>query len=126
MRTLRPFVLALLAVFTVVTVHSAASAQNLRSGQFSGQSRHETSGRVSVVQGALTLHSNFRFDGAPDPKLAFGNGRSADKSTIFSQLRRNSGEQNYRVPGGINVAQYTHVWLWCERFDVPLGVARLR
>ena len=124
--TLRLVAIALLAALTVLSAYGSAFAQNVRSGQFSGQGRYDTSGTVSVAPGALTLHRNFAFDGAPDPKLAFGSGRRADRSTIFTPLRRNSGEQNYRVPANIDVSQYTHVWLWCERFSVPLGVARLR
>lgn len=123
---MRLIALAFLAALGVLTINAVASAQDARSGGFIGQSRHETSGTVSVAPGALTLHRNFRFDGAPDPKLAFGDGNRVDRSTIFSPLRSNSGAQNYRVPRGINVARYSHVWLWCERFGVPLGVARLR
>jgi len=101
----------------------------LSSGKLSGRSRHTASGGVSVLRtnaGTLVvLESDFSFDGAPDPKLAFGKA-GYDKDTIFSPLRSNGGAQVYALPSGFDPTGYDELWIWCEKFNVPLGVAKLR
>ncbi|MEM6357469.1 MAG: hypothetical protein AAF844_17545 [Pseudomonadota bacterium] len=27
---------------------------------------------------------------------------------------------------GLDIGNYTEVWIWCEQFSVPLGVAKLQ
>ena len=98
------------------------------SGSFVGKSNHITSGEVTVEKTAdgyvLVLHDNFSFDGAPDPQLGLGKG-GYDGSTRFSKLKSNNGKQSYKLPAGIDASQYDEVWVWCEKFSVPLGVAKL-
>lgn len=100
------------------------------SGNFTGLSNHQTSGTVSIVQMdggyVLHLHDNFAFDGAPDPKFGFGRRGRYDGRTTFALLQSNTGSQTYRIPANVNLAAYDEVYLWCERFSVPLGVARIR
>ena len=99
-----------------------------RVGSFTGASNHVTSGRAEVVtEGGKTyvdLLDDFFFDGAPDPKVALGN-NGYDSNTLMGKLRKNTGSQRYEVPAGIDASQYNEVWIWCERFNVPLGVAKL-
>ena len=122
-------VLALSAAALAAPVTASAEDQVLASGKFRGQSGHAASGGVSVVKtvkGTLVvLEPDFRFDGAPDPKLGFGK-NSYVESTQFSILKSNSGKQTYEIPSSINPADYTEVWVWCERYSVPLGVATLK
>ncbi len=65
-------------VAAVLATPATASAQSevLASGAFGGKSGHAASGGVSVVKGSsgiqVVLDSEFKFDGAPDPKLGFG------------------------------------------------------
>ena len=91
--------------------------------EFSGESNHVTTGRAEIVKadGKATIH--LLFDGAPDPKVALGN-NGYDASTLMGPLTANKGASSYEVPAGINVDDYNEVWIWCERFNVPLGVAR--
>ncbi|MEM9792879.1 MAG: DM13 domain-containing protein, partial [Pseudomonadota bacterium] len=37
----------------------------------------------------------------------------------------NTGRSQYEIPSSIDVSAYNEVWIWCERFNVPLGVAKL-
>ena len=119
--------------FTVAVLAApvAASAEDhvLSSGEFRGQSGHAASGGVSVVKTAkgvvVVLEPDFKFDGAPDPKLGFGRNGYV-KSTQFSILKSNSGKQTYDIPSTIDPAGYTEVWVWCEKYSVPLGVATLQ
>ncbi len=108
----------------------AASAQDvLASGSFVGKSNHRTSGRVEVVKTAaghrIVLKGDFRFDGAPDPVLGFGKDGYVAKSQ-FGPLRSIRGEQTYELPNSIDPAQFNEVWLWCEKYSVPLGYAKLQ
>jgi hypothetical protein len=98
-------------------------------GDFVGQSQHTASGTVKVVRaddGAIVVFDdNFRFDGAPDPKLGFGKDGYV-KSTKFSALKSNAGGQVYEIPASIDPEKYNEVWIWCETYNVPLGVAELQ
>lgn len=121
---------AMVAYFLALVVMAAGSAMAGGHGQignFEGASNHETTGRVEIVtkdgKTTVTLLSDFRFDGAPDPKVAFGK-NGFIKSTILGPLQSNSGKQTYEVPAGLDVSDMNEVWIWCERFNVPLGVAR--
>ncbi len=46
--------------------------------------------------------------------------------TLMGPLKATTGAQSYLIPEGIDQADYNEIWIWCERFSVPLGVARLR
>jgi hypothetical protein len=96
-------------------------------GTFTGASDHVTSGRVEVVvadgKATINLLDDFFFDGAPDPKVALGN-NGYDASTLMGPLTSNTGASTYAVPDSIDVNAYNEVWIWCERFNVPLGVAK--
>ncbi len=122
-------VLAFSAAALAAPVTASAQDQVLASGKFQGQSGHATSGRVSLVKTAkgtlVVLEPDFKFDGAPDPKLGFGKNGYV-KSTQFSKLRSNSGKQTYEIPSTIDPADYNEVWVWCESYSVPLGVATLK
>ncbi len=114
----------------VLAAPVAASAQDkvLASGAFRGQSGHVSSGGVRVLKttkgAVVVLGPDFKFDGAPDPKLGFGKNGYV-KSTQFSILKSNSGQQTYDIPATVDPADYTELWVWCEKYSVPLGVANL-
>ena len=112
------------AVATAGTAH----AETLKSGRFSGASGHAVSGAVSVERTGnrmlLRLGEDFDFDGAPDPKVAFGND-GYDAATILGALQSDSGGQTYAIPAGFDMSGYNEVWIWCEEFAVPLGMAKI-
>ena len=122
-------ILGFAAAVLAAPVAASAQDQVLASGAFRGQSGHVASGGVSVVKTAkgvvVVLGPDFKFDGAPDPKLGFGKNGYV-KSTQFSSLKSNSGKQTYEIPSAIDPADYTEVWVWCEKYSVPLGVATLK
>jgi len=120
--------LALLAAFGFATLTTTPAAF-AKSGKFKGASNHVTTGSVSIKKKGggwvLVLGKDFTFDGAPDPKWAFGN-KGVDKKTIFAPLARNNGAQTYKIPANIDPTKYKKVILYCEKFSVPLGVAKLK
>lgn len=110
---------------------SAAVAANApKTGQFTGASNHVTTGNVTVSHDGsgyvVNLGPQFFLDGAPDPKVGFGRNGQYVEGTLIGALGSNTGAQSFRVPAGLNVADFTDVFIWCERFSVPLGVAAIR
>lgn len=133
------FAIAVVALFTsAIAAVSVAQAQDVQahvnssvvqSGTFTGLSKHETSGGVSIIKTAsgyiAVLESDFNLDGAPAPTLGFGNGKF-DVKTEFTKLNSIKGLQVYAIPASINPADYDEFYVWCADFSVPLGVASLK
>ena len=98
-------------------------------GSFDGRSKHVTSGEVSIVKTAtgykLVLADNFFLDGAPDPVIGFGDSDKYNTSTTFTKLEKTTGRQTYVLPKDFVPANFSQVFIWCERFSVPLGVATI-
>jgi hypothetical protein len=108
----------------------AQEAMVLRQGTFTGASGHATAGSGAIVEQNgryyVSLGRDFDHDDtAPDAKVAMGrDGYRAE--TLMGPLKAAKGAQSYLVPAGVDQADYNEIWIWCERFSVPLGVARLR
>ncbi|MEV6957425.1 DM13 domain-containing protein [Streptomyces sp. NPDC051183] len=47
------------------------------------------------------------------------------KYVSLGELKGNKGNQNYPVPADLNLADYTSLSIWCDRFDVSFGAATL-
>ena len=107
----------------------AAAQERIGQGAFKGASRHVASGTVSVSKSSsgtiVTLEKDFSFDGAPDPKLGFGR-NGYDPKAKFSELKSNKGKQVYEIPSSIDASKYNEVWIWCQQYNVPLGVAAIK
>lgn len=117
------------AASTSTPEDASTSEKNvIATGTFEGRSDHETSGKVSIVESdgkySILLAEDFSLDGAPDPKVGLGKD-GYDPSTKAGPLASLTGASAYDVPEGINIADYNEVYIWCEKFDVPLGVAKL-
>ncbi|MEX0286160.1 MAG: DM13 domain-containing protein [Paracoccaceae bacterium] len=121
---------ALRSILTAAALSLAALPAMAGTGTFKGLSNHITTGGVTVEERdggyVIVLHGDFSFDGAPDPRVGFGNGGKFVDGTDFEVLKSNSGEQVYKVPAGINASQFSDVFIWCRKFAVPLGVAALK
>lgn len=119
---------ALGVVLAVTGASGIACAETLKSGQFAGVSGHDVSGAVTIETGeggaVLSFGPDFSFDGAPDPKVAFGND-GYDPKTLLGPLKADRGAQSYALPAGFDLAGYNEVWIWCEEFAVPLGMAKI-
>lgn len=119
-------VLLLAALGCGVSHPASAETRLLASGELSGRSGHHASGTVQLLQSdqgmTVQLADNFRFDGAPAPRLGFGRD-GFDRNSRFSALKSNTGLQQYSVT--VNPGQYNEFWIWCDKFDVPIGYAKL-
>ena len=102
----------------------------LASGTFKGASSHTTSGTVTIRKTddgvVVVLEEDFEFDGAPDPKLGFGKDGRYDRASQVSHLGSNKGRQVYEIPGHVEPEVYNEFYVWCEKYNVPLGIADLQ
>ena len=107
----------------------ASISKPVASGTFSGRSDHITTGLASITgtpgNYTLTLASDFTLDGAPDPVVGFGRDGNYSAATKVGALQAITGEQSYKLPANFNPASVDEVYIWCEQFSVPLGVAKL-
>lgn len=98
-------------------------------GNFEGRSKHITTGGVTIKKSGdgyvVEWGENFSLDGAPDPKLGFGKGGKFDHGTTFSELKSKTGGQSYTT-GTFDGKKHDEIYVWCEKFNVPLGVATLK
>jgi len=98
-------------------------------GTFSGRSDHVTTGQVSVEKTAsgyqLNFAADFFLDGAPDPIVALGNGDTYLAANKIGALKNKTGGQTYQLPASFTPGQFSQVYVWCEQFSVPLGIADL-
>ena len=72
------------------------------------------------------LGKDFSFDGAPDPKVGFGKDGVYDIKSQLAHLKANAGQQEYSIPDSVNLADYNEIYIWCEQYSVPLGVAKVK
>ena len=109
-----------------------ARAVELASGRFRSH-EHATSGRAAVVRLAdgrrfLTLTS-FATSPGPDLRVRLVRGDSsnggADDAIDLGALKGNRGDQQYRLPAGVQLTGRSVV-IWCRAFSAPFGSARLR
>lgn len=118
-----------LAIATLAPLPVAADETNAV-GSFVGASDHITTGGVEIVKTAdggavVILDSDFSLDGAPDPRVGFGSDGTYVEASDLGELQNISGLQVYVVPPTINVDDFNEIYIWCEQFSVPLGVASL-
>ncbi|OKK22071.1 electron transporter [Streptomyces sp. CB00455] len=101
---------------------------------------HPTTGTVRLVRlpdGSRTLRlENLDTSNGPDLRVwltdapvraGAGGWRVFDDGRHLSlgKLKGNKGDQNYAVPPEVNLADYTSVTIWCDRFGVSFGAAAL-
>ncbi|MCV3269811.1 DM13 domain-containing protein [Roseobacter sinensis] len=120
--------LLVIALTTLATLGAMAGGST--SGTFTGKSNHITTGGVTIETHAdgtatVTLDDDFSLDGAPDPRVAFGKDGAYVPAGDLGELKMLNGKQTYTVPASINVDDFNEIYIWCLKFSVPLGVAKL-
>jgi len=117
----------------------AGAPRELASGTLISH-EHRTTGTVRVLRtadGSLVLRlENLDTSSGPDVHVwltdapveagkagwdVFDDGKHLDAG----KLKGNKGNQNYPLPADLDLATYTSVSIWCDRFDVSFGAAKL-
>src|SRR5271156_4466132 len=113
-----------------------SSSQPLVSGQFYSI-LHPTAGTATIYQmgdGMRVLRlTSFRTSNGPDVHVYMVAADDAKDAATVQQagfidlgvLKGNIGDQNYPLGGDLDLAKYRAVSIWCKRFSVNFGAARL-
>ena len=121
--------LSLLAAFALASTNVFAG-EAVSSGEFVGKSDHITTGKVTITKVAngylVKLGKDFSLDGAPAPRVGFGKNGKYDTNAQIGELVSKTGKQVYLIPANVDLSKYNEVYIWCEKFSVPLGVAALK
>lgn len=118
---------------------AAADPVVLSSGTFISH-EHTTSGTVQILEladGSRVLRiENLDTSNGPDLKVwltdapvidgrdgwgVFDDGNWVD----LGGLKGNQGSQNYEIPADVDLAAFSSVSIWCDRFNVSFGAAEL-
>ncbi|MCY0944298.1 MULTISPECIES: DM13 domain-containing protein [Streptomyces] len=117
----------------------AASTATLAGGTFTSH-EHATTGKAALIRlpdGSHTLRlEGLETSDGPDLRVwltdapvleGVAGWRVFDDGAHVSlgKLKGNKGDQNYAIPADVNLAAYTSVTIWCDRFDVSFGAAAL-
>jgi Electron transfer DM13 len=117
---------------------SSADLQPLYTGLLASRA-HPTSGRASIYQmpdGRRDLRlTDFITSNGPDVHVLLAQSTDSNlkqefvkgelNSVELGQLKANEGDQNYDLPDSADLSKYDSVVIYCERFHVVFGLARL-
>lgn len=116
---------------------SAAEAPvELARGTFHGAA-HETKGIATIYRLAdgrrMLRLTSFETSNGPEVQVYLGVAPDAsDNETVqkagfvtLGAMKGNVGDQNYDIPGNVDLAKYHSVTIWCHRFGVNFGTAPL-
>src|SRR6266571_2858856 len=117
------------------TSDSAISLKQLATGQFKGYA-HETQGNAGIYEvnrKRVLRITDFKTSNGPDVHVYLVAAADAkDDATVknagfvdIGSMKGNVGDQNYDVPGSVDLAKYQAVTIWCARFNVNFGTAPL-
>jgi len=117
---------------------SSSDSQPLYTGLLTGKA-HPTSGRASIYQvgdGKRDLRlTDFTTSNGPDVHVLLAQSTDQNLSKTFvkgelddvelGSLKANQGDQNYDLPDSVDLGKYDAVVIYCERFHVVFGLAKL-
>jgi hypothetical protein len=100
---------------------------------------HQTNGRATIYKTSGSKQylrlSDFTTSNGPDVHVLLAKADDAaltqeivkgDFDTVeLGALKGNQGDQNYDLPGNVDLSKYQAVVVYCERFHAIFGVARL-
>ena len=123
---------ALFCLTTTLRAQQNSAAMSMEPhGTFAGANKHSVSGSYHVTTAgggkAVELGSDFVLDGAPDPYVVLSPTDKGDASGAINlgRLRKPKGQQSYAIPAGTDLGAFTHVVIYCKKYNVTLGQSDL-
>jgi Electron transfer DM13 len=111
-----------------------ASPRELAMGTFRAIN-HEAAGKALLleVDGARFLRfEDFEVENGPDLRVYLSSAPASGDDSAFAEdfvdlggLKGNVGDQNYKLPDGVDLQKYRSAVVWCRRFSVGFAVADL-
>ena len=68
---------------------------------------------------------NFKSTNGPDLYVYLSTDKGASEYVDLGKLKGSSGNQNYDIPGDVDLDKYNNVLIWCKAFGVLFGSAEL-
>ena len=105
-------------------------------GTFRGVA-HDAKGDAEILElpgGKKILRfTNFEVSNGPDVVVYLSSVNDANDNDsvknsdfiLLGQLKGNIGDQNYEIPGDLELSKYNSAVIWCRRFGVNFAVAPL-
>ncbi len=90
---------------------------------------HPVSGKAAWHKASNTqtlLITNFSSDAGPDLKIYLSKDLAATSFILLGDLKSTTGNQIYNIPNSATTAEYKYVLVWCQRFSVLFGSARIQ
>ena len=109
----------------------AKPASKTYQGQFVGvgDGIHDAQGVAKVLpldDGSQILRlEEFRSTNGPDLYVYLATDKEASDFVNLGELKANRGNQNYEIPGGVDLEKHNQVLVWCKAFSVLFGSAEL-
>ena len=110
-------------------------AQATENNNFVSVGRKSTNGQIKIInengKKYLEFDQSFATDNGPDLKVVLHRNSfvssSIDESDYIeiAPLESFRGQQRYLIPEDVDLANYATVAIWCRRFNVTFGYARL-
>ena len=96
-------------------------------GDFGPVNGYDVVGQANVLENGTDQRflrlENFASPNGPDLKVYL---RAANGDFVsLGDLSGNIGDQNYEIPAGVDLNEFSSVEIWCERFSVGFGEATL-
>ena len=116
---------------------AAAGPKTLSKGIFHGVA-HDAEGNAEIIEltdgNRILRFTDFAVSNGPDVVVYLSSVDDAnDNDTIknsdfilLGTLKGNIGDQNYEIPGELDLSKYNSAVIWCRRFGVNFAVAPLK
>lgn len=104
--------------------------QGHKSGTFSGIGSHNAAGKVSVGKGkngqAVLTMTGITVDKVPDGRIYLAKNFDYASGVELGKLTTFTGAVTFPIPASVDLVKYDSVVIWCKRFDVGIGQAKLQ
>jgi hypothetical protein len=83
---------------------------------------HPASGTIKLDGRQITLE-NVSITEAPDGRALLTNKHDEPSGVRIGPLQGFTGTHSYEIPSDINQEDFDSVTIWCDKFNVPIGLA---
>ncbi|HRJ28927.1 MAG TPA: DM13 domain-containing protein [Cyclobacteriaceae bacterium] len=109
-------------------VFDIAGAVLVKEGVLAGIGGHSVSGNTSLLEKGgkyYLLLDPYQSQNGPDLRVYLSRNESATSFVSLGLLKSTMGKQVYTVPAGVDIYEFSHVHIWCQKFSVQFGRALL-
>jgi Electron transfer DM13 len=130
MRRLKKVGVSGLLVLLCSWVHLAGAGMlpMSRDGVLAGSGAHHASGQAILRDGpygAILALKGITVDEVPDGRVFLARGGDHRDGIEVGRLLQFSGDVSFKIPDGTDPESFDSVVIWCEKFQVEIGRAKL-